>query len=97
MTFDELVAHVRGNVKKPLTDSQCERVEWALTFTQDALDSCEVPTHLHEKELQAVAQELVEEFDKGGKYPNSSTEMVWTKRNENGWKFGRDMPTLRPL
>lgn len=86
--LDDLNIYVQKTVKKSLTLSQCERVGWALIFTEEALIECGVPYDKREKELAAVAKELVEEFDNGEHtYPNAPTEMVWTKRASVGWQY----------
>lgn len=91
--LENLNCYVQKYVNVPLTHRQCERVRWALDFTEEALLACGVPQDLREKELAAVAAELVEEFNRPDypygepRYPNAATELVWTKRAQNHWQY----------
>jgi hypothetical protein len=86
--FEDLNIYVQKMVKQPLTLRQCERVGWALTFTAEAMAACDVPLAMRDKEMFAVAKELVEEFNNGkDTYPNAQTELVWTKRAHAGWLY----------
>lgn len=91
--IEDLQVYVQKFVNRPLTDAQCERVRWALDFTLEALVTCGVPYDKREKELNAVAKELVEEFNRPDypygepRYPNAQTELVWTKRASSGWMY----------
>lgn len=91
--LENLNCYVQKYVNVPLTDAQCERVRWALDFTLEALITCGVPCDKRERELNAVAKELVEEFNRPDypygepRYPNAQTELVWTKRASSGWMY----------
>ena len=60
-----------------LTEGQAMRLQAALSATMESVVLCELPHAMRGREIQAVANELLEQFAKGEEYPQSMTEKVW--------------------